>query len=285
MAYEPLPRHAASPIASGANDPISPYSPRQNVNVADDPLRAFPEDLARFVMRAASNLHYETRIENNGLFHIAHQFSMMNQIQRELLIQRTLQGVQALPTRERADFLREGIEIMKATATPTQGAYGAQTRGSSGSPPTQILQNLAQVIQATGVDSLTDEEAAATTESMYREIGKAGIASPRTLVEMAAELRPEERRELTDTLVQIQLIPPEKREVIDEAMQPGGHLDQINSALSYWKLVQDNVWMSVALPVAELIFCFVMNFFPSICEAPLLWWMKGDGIIGLVPLF
>jgi len=105
------------------------------------------------------------------------------------------------------------------------------------------------------------------------------LAEPQQLADTVAELRPDEREQLTDTLVEVKVVPEEQRGLLQEAVRPGGYADRLASALRLLGRARKKMWIFALLPAAELLLAILLGALP--CGTPLLAWLRGDSILAL----
>merc|ERR1712232_624074 len=150
---------------------------------------------------------------------------------------------------------------------------GFSSAVSSTSP---LVENLLHVLEAARFHQMPEEEMASMVEEMQKMVHK-----PEQLLEVVAELDPEEREQLTDTLVEARVVSEERRGLLAETVRPGGHADKLSLAIWMVDKVCAKAWIFALLPCAELVAAAVFHaeVSPSIserCDSELVAWIRGD---------
>jgi len=143
-------------------------------------------------------------------------------------------------------------------------------------PP--LIANLMQVAAQVKVRDIPVDELRNMQQVVQLEAVK--VVQPRELLEVVRELNHDERETLAEALIEAKVVPEEQREMLEEAVRPGGYTDQLADAMSLVAMAHSYAWVAIALPGIEFILSLICGLLP--CHVPLASWLRQDAILGLM---
>lgn len=149
----------------------------------------------------------------------------------------------------------------------------------SGSEPPPQLQNLAKLVQE--VKEVTVKLPPQEMRSLMQEsqAATALAADPATFVEAVSELNAEELKELQGVLDESGVVPPEQRQLVEEALKPGGYADTMATVAVWASWFMENKHVALAPPGAEFLLTILLSFSDE-CGVPLISWLRTDAFLG-----
>mmetsp|Transcript_10451 Transcript_10451/g.30339 ORF Transcript_10451/g.30339 Transcript_10451/m.30339 type:complete len:328 (+) Transcript_10451:3-986(+) len=145
------------------------------------------------------------------------------------------------------------------------GAFPAASPGAA--------ENFATIIREAKVHEWPREEQVAIAQTANESATK--LMNPAQIA-VVQELKPEERKQLTDWAVEQKILPREQASVVEDVVRPGGFLDQF---ARLQQAVQLSPYYAVAC-VVEFGFSLLLSFFS--CAQPLSGWLQFDSSLGLL---
>lgn len=256
------------------NVPPNPeISKKRRSVILDELLTKAPEEVADYVMESAKDL--STIEGGDKLMALATAFNEAEAGEKQQLIRSFSQGMAELPEERRVEGMRLAAKLMKATMSEAEAPDNKDSEDSEEDIKRKsvVHDNLNRAVTEAGLRTL-DKDALEGFGQALRESVK-----PTKLVRSFSNLSEAERAEMTDVLIEAQIMPEDKRAQIEEMTRPGGQIDRF----AWWDRVVSYIfkfsWLVFIPPAVELILAFGLAF--ATCHAPLVVWLAVDGVVGL----
>jgi len=229
-------------------------------------LQRSPADVANWMVHQAQGISSGVAVENLPIFQVAGAFSSVPVQQKQELMKSAISGFGQLPAEQRADVLRLAVTTAAASSSS----------GSGTSDP--MLKNVGRLMKEAQLDKMPPEE----KQQLAKEIKQdaAELVQPHQILEVVAELKPEEREHVTEALIEAKLVPEEQKTILEQAMRPGGYADKLAAAAKLWALAQEYSAVIVGLPFLELFIVLLFGGLP--CQSGLSGWLRSDAIFSMV---
>jgi len=238
--------------------------------------------------------------------------------EKQALVCNAVKGFGDLPAIRRAEAVRiamraqhvmqqaEGLELAKLAerehAAAMQRLAALESRSSSGfidasgsshAPPVPqrvrsqerlqqsgnpLVENLLRVAKEAKFNEMPRQDLSVIAQAAQREAMTQ--VQPQHLLDVVTQLNEHEREELTEVLVEAQVVPEEQRGLLEEAVRPGGYADKLSMALGWASLARKYVWVFVALPIVEFALSMVFGLMFE-CGTPLPSWLQFDSALAL----
>lgn len=193
--------------------------------------------------------------------------------QKQALVRKAISGFAEVPAEKRTAAVRlvmQNPDLMQLQQ--------AGNTASSAPPRSELMRNLLLVAKEGKFDTMRAEDL--TSIAQEAQGVAAQVLKPDQILEVVKDLRPEEREQLTDKLVEAHVVPEQQRDLIEEAVRPGGYADKLTSALKVLDLACEFRWLFIfVFPVAEMIFAVSLGWLP--CGTPLVMWLRVDTALTL----
>ncbi|CAK9002822.1 unnamed protein product [Durusdinium trenchii] len=226
-----------------------------------DLLRRPPADVAQWVVQQAEALSAPgARVQNLEIFQVAGALSTAPVEQKQELMKNAISGFGRLPATQRAEVLRFAVS--------TAAVAGSSRRGDVD----ELTRNVGVLVKEAKIDQMPPAEKRQLAQEIQQDAAE--LVQPQQLIEVVAELKPEERERMTEALIEAKLVPEEHKGVLEEAMRPGGSADKLVAALKMWTLVEEYALAIVALPFLELLLALVFGGLS--CDSGLSAWLRAD---------
>eukprot|EP00930_Biecheleria_cincta_P091606 TRINITY_DN81207_c0_g1_i1.p1 TRINITY_DN81207_c0_g1~~TRINITY_DN81207_c0_g1_i1.p1 ORF type:complete len:445 (-),score=85.88 TRINITY_DN81207_c0_g1_i1:31-1332(-) len=278
------------------------------IALLQDLLRRPPAEVASWAVDQASALSSTgTDLERSPIFQVAGALSAVPVEQKQALIHSALAGVAELPATKKAQAVRlvmqtknmayhaenqavqqqmssdhkaalSQLASLTGAPAPSDAAPRQPTEALTNAPP--LVQNVMRLVQEARFDQMSQQEQKVLAQEARSSAMQ--LAQPEQLLEVVQELKPEEREQLTDALVDAKVVPPEQREVVEQAIRPGGYADQVSTTLQYVEMVREHSMYIVIVPFVELVLSMIVGFMT--CGSGLTTWLRTDAINGLATL-
>lgn len=270
------------------------------IALLQDLLRRPPAEVASWAVDQASALSSSgTDLECSPIFQVAGALSAVPVEQKQALIHSALAGVAELPAARKAQAVRMVMQTqnmayhsenqavqqqmsqlasLTGAPAPSNAAPRQPTEALTNAPP--LVQNVMRIMKEARFDQMPQEEQKVLAQEAKSSAMQ--LAQPEQLLEIVQELRPDEREQLTEALVDAKVVPAEQREVVEQAIRPGGYADQLSTTLQYVEMVRQYSMCIVMVPFVELILSMVVGFMT--CGSGLTSWLRTDAISALATL-
>jgi len=302
----------AAEVRAGGNE-------MAGVNILEDLLRRPAAEVAEWALEQASGLSKSNiDVEHLPIFQVAGALQHIPMQQKQALVRTAIVGFGDLPVGKRAQAVRLAMQtsdiVQQADHLELQqylerehaivmqrlaGAGGSsvvvdasppvapdlnrearaplRSKSRSGGQPL-LVENFLRLVKEAKFNEMPQEDVAVIAKEAQKEGVR--LIQPQQLIDVVAELAPEEREKLTEVLVDAHVVPEEQRGVLEEAVRPGGYADKLSSFLRLMDTVCEYHWAFVALPVAEMFLAFALGALP--CRTPLVSWLRFDSILALL---
>eukprot|EP00931_Biecheleriopsis_adriatica_P058110 TRINITY_DN34529_c0_g1_i2.p1 TRINITY_DN34529_c0_g1~~TRINITY_DN34529_c0_g1_i2.p1 ORF type:complete len:434 (-),score=117.68 TRINITY_DN34529_c0_g1_i2:44-1345(-) len=275
------------------------------IALLQDLLRKPPAEVASWALEQVKTLSSAgSNVEALPIFQVAGALNAVPLEQKTALVRHAIAGFGELPAQKRAEVVRiamqtadvahraENLALHEQMASEHAAALGRlaslQNGGAPPAAPAQpsdaalesappLVKNFMKVVKEARFDQMPKADMQSLAQDAQREAQQ--LAQPQQLLDVVAELKPDEREQLTEVLVDANVVPQEQRVVLEEAMRPGGYADQISSAVSALEAARQYAWLFLALPCVELFFSLVLGNFA--CGSGLPVWLRGDAWLAL----
>lgn len=252
------------------------------------------------------------QVEHSALFQLAGALGNAPVEQKQELVRNAMSGIEQLPARKKVEAMRLGMQAanmaqqagvavpgMPAPATGAgaqsssaghravpegndlskpllAGGRGGSTGGGAVSSsqalaaPPPLIANLMRVGEQAKFHEMPQAEVQALTQEVQVDVSK--LISPKQLVEVVQELKPEEREELTTQLVEAKMIPQEHAATVQEALKPGGYADQLVAVFNAIESVHEHALGIIGPPIVEFLVSLFLGLFS--CDVGLQGWVR-----------
>lgn len=241
-----------------------------------------------------------TAVERTEIYKLAHEIPEATPDERKAFASNFVVGLNEVPIDKRVQAVRLAMQAVDLAqrvggqallADPAEAlrqlASLEGVQEGSGPPqppppgseeqPSALVQNLLYLANQAKLSELPKHELEEIATQVKSEA--VHLLDPQQLVDVVVELRPDERAQLTDTLVEVKVVPEEQKGLLQEAVQPGGYADKLAAVLRLMSKARRKVWILGLLPAAELLLAIVLGSLP--CGTSLVGWLRGDSIIAL----
>jgi len=144
-------------------------------------------------------------------------------------------------------------------------------------PQDPMVANLLKITKEARFNEMPPQELQQMAQAAQGQAHK--LIQPQQLLDVVAELKPEERERLTEALVEAHVVPEEQRGVLEEAVRPGGYADKLAGALGLAATAQQYAWVFVVLPIVEFVLSLIFGYMK--CGTPLVAWLRFDSLLAL----
>jgi len=246
----------------------APHIQAQSSDVIYHLLKKSPDDLASWALRQVRSLSAPgVDVEQSEIFRLVCALSSVSAEQREILITNAFGGLRALPEDQKTETIRLAIPVLGAVEQLTNSPSSVTAQSS---PLVENLERLAAEVAR----ELPTAELAAMADSAHREAEN--LAQPE-FMSAATALDDGERKQFTKVLVTSNLLPEEKREVVEGILTPGGLIDTLAAAFRWAAMVPKLNAVFLLLAIVELLIaCLCCRSCP-----PLLVWLVVDSSISV----
>lgn len=241
-------------------------------------------------------------VEQSPLFHLAGALHHAPVQQTQALIRSAIKGFSDLPAPRKAEALRLAMQTTSMVqqaggpdlvqqlagqaaspgASPSGGARRPQAASTTpAAPPVlpapPLVQNFMRIAQEAKFNEMPREDFQVIAQEAQADAAR--YMQPQQLVDVVQELRPDEREQLTDKLVEAKILKEEHRAVCEDALRPGGYADQLSMLFRVIDPVVKHAKAVVAVPVVELLLALLLGLLP--CGTPLAGWLNFDALLSL----
>jgi hypothetical protein len=191
--------------------------------------------------------------------------------------------VTRMAQREHAAAMQRLRALEERQAASQGGQASAGASQASGQmeqfdlPQDPMVENLLRVAQEARFNEMPKDDLQVMAQAAQGEAHR--LIQPQQLLDVVAELNPNERQQLTEALVEARVVPEEQRGVLEEAVRPGGYTDKLAGALGLAAKAQTYGWVFVALPVLEFVLALIFDHLS--CGTPLVAWLRFDALLAL----
>jgi hypothetical protein len=284
------------------------------MRVLEDLLRRPPAEVAAWALDQAKELGKAgVNVEQMPVFKLAGALNGAPQEAKQALVQRAVAGFGDLPVNRRAEAVRlamqsadivqkaDNLEVaqmahqhhaaamqrLRALEAKQQGGPNVVDASSTAGnlahndlelpPQDPMVENLLKITKEARFNEMPPQELQSMAQAAQGQAHK--LMQPQQLLDVVAELRPEEREQLTEALVEAHVVPEEQRGVLEEAVRPGGYADKLAGVLNLAAKVQQYAWVFVALPAFEFVLSLIFSYMS--CGTPLVAWLRFDSLLAL----
>jgi len=253
---------AAAELAAAAKGDLAPL-----MKLLEKP----PGEVAAWTVAQMKDLsEAETLVESLPIFKVAGALKDAPVEQKEALIRSMMQGVGDLPVEQRTDALRLFTQMSAPGAESLEGSPSKSPSASS-----VLSANMACLAKEAEITEMKPEEMQTLTQTVQKEQGC--LIQP--LLDVVPELSEDERKQVTNALVTKGVVSEEKRAMLEEAIKPGGHADELVSVMK-WLSIFKYWWLLFIVPIVEGTVVLGLAFGTG-CSVPLVVWLTVDGMVGM----
>ncbi|CAJ1356489.1 unnamed protein product [Effrenium voratum] len=232
-------------------------------------LRRPPAEVAQWVVQQAQSLSDPAaQVESLPIFQVAGALSAASTDQKQELMKSAISGFGKLPAGERAEVLRLAVSA-------TVQAGGSGTASSNAGP---LTRNVGLLVKEAKIDEMPAEERKQLAQEVQKDASE--LVQPQQLIEVVAELKPEEREQVTEALIEAKIVPKEQQAVLEQAMRPGGYADKLAAVVKVWMMIEEYAYVILAFPFLELFLAMIFGGLP--CNSGLSTWLRADAIYGVL---
>lgn len=232
-------------------------------------LRRPPADVANWVVQQAQALSSGEPVEQLQIFQVAGALSAVPVEQKQELMKSAISGFGQLPADQRVEALRFAVNTAVAGSSNASNATGRAD---------PVMQNVGKLLKEAKIDKLPPAEKQQLAQEIQQDAAQ--LVQPQQILEVVAELKPEEREHVTEALIEAKLVNEEQKAVLEQAMRPGGYADKLAAALKLWAMVEEYSAVILALPFLELL--MALMFGGQSCPSGLSAWLRADAISAVV---
>jgi hypothetical protein len=203
-------------------------------------------------------------VESTDVFKVASALKNASIESKEALIGKMMQGIKELPTEQRAEFL------LLVTKLPNLG-NAAELKGAASS--TEASGTFARVAQEAGAAEMPPEEKEKLAMVVQNEQGTVVPA----MIEVVPELSEDQRKRLTNSLVEKGVVKEDHRVLLEETLKPGGHVDHFQSIWLWIHRAYTHTWATLVVPILEVVLIIVLAI--RGCTTPLFAWLIVDAVV------
>jgi len=168
--------------------------------------------------------------------------------------------------------------VAGASSPEAGGAPPGAGRGEAAqSRPPPLVENLLRVAKEARFNEMQKEDLTLMAQVAQGEAVR--LMEPQQLLDVVSELDQGERQQLTEALVEAHVVPEEQRGVLEEAVRPGGYVDQLGRILACVNKARKYAWVFVAIPVIEFFLAVCLVYLS--CGTPLVSWLRFDALLAL----
>jgi len=241
--------------------------------VIEDLLRRPGPDLARWAVEQARSLSRPgTNVQRLQIYQVAGALSSASVEDKQELVRNAIAGFAELPPDQKAEALR--LVVNTAAAAQVQAAGVPDPESSP------LMQNVMAVVQEAKFHEMPKQEQELLAKEAREDAME--MMKPEQLLEVVAELKPEERDQVTEALIEAKIVPEEQQGVLHEALRPGGAADLLVNAMKFISFAQENSGALVAVPFGELFLALLLGVLP--CRSGLATWLRADAVYSVLTL-
>lgn len=270
--------------------------------VARELLRKRPSDLAGWALDQAALLSDPAvNVEQLPIFQLAHVLVELPPVTKQALVQNAVAGLAELPPSRKVEAVRlamqtanivqqaESLDVeqrmhqehaaaLQRLANAQQSAAGANSQVDAAPSAPPLIKNFLRVVEEAKLNQVPREERALLVKEAQSHAVQ--LAQPQQLLDVVQELRPEERAQLTEVLVEAHVVSEEQRFLLEEAVRPGGYADALSGALKWMDYAKEFAWVIGAVPAVEFGLGFILGALP--CGSGMDGWLRTDGFLNLI---
>ncbi|CAE7229888.1 unnamed protein product [Symbiodinium natans] len=243
--------------------------------VLQDLLQRPGPDLVRWAVEQAQSLsHPGTNVQRSQIFQMAGALNSASVTEKQELVRSAISGFGQLPADQRAEALR--LVVNTAAAAQVGQTSAAQAQGEV--PP--LMQNVMVVMKEARLHEMPKEEQQILVQEARQDAVE--MIQPQQVLEVVSELRPEERHQVTEALIEAKIVSEDQQPALEAALKPGGLADVLVSGMKLFTLAQENAWAFVAVPFGELFLALMLGVLT--CSSGLNTWLRADAVYSLLTL-
>lgn len=247
--------------------------PGRGVAVLQDLLQRPGPDVVRWAVEQAQSLARPgTNVQQSQIFQMAGALNGASVQEKQELVRAAISGFGQLPADQRAEALR----LVVNTAAAAQ--VGPHPTAEGEVPP--LMQNVMAVVKEAKLHEMPKEEKAILAQEARQDAAE--MVQPQQILEVVSELRPEERHQVTEALVEAQIVPQDQQPALEAALKPGGLADLLVGGMKLFTLAQENAWALVAVPCGELFLALTLGVLS--CPSGLNTWLRADAVYSMLTL-
>lgn len=271
-------------------------------------------EIASWVLDQARDLSQPgVNVEQLPVFQVAGALKSTPTDKKQVLVQRAVAGFSDLPVHQRAEAVRLAMRsgrIMQQADTlevtrlaerehaaamqrlraleerqaaregrPTQQqmSHGQEHFRDFGHQQEPLVENLLRVAKEAKFNEMPPEELRGMAQTVRGQART--LMQPQQLLDVVQELNQDEREQLTEALVEANVVPEEQRGVLEEAVRPGGYADKLGALLRFAAKAREYAWVFIVLPIAEFVLAIILGSLT--CGTPLIVWLRVDSLLAL----
>jgi hypothetical protein len=179
------------------------------------------------------------------------------------------QGVGEMSIEER----KEAVKLFSSVSPADVTTEMQELASASSSDAIPLLSaNFARIATEAAITEMPPEELQSLMEVVQKD--QQELIQP--LMDVVPELSEEERKRLTESLVDNGFVSEEKRVVLEDTLKPGGHADQFASFIKWFKTAYQNAWLAWVLPPLEIGLALGLALLE--CKSQLFTYLAVDGV-------